>query len=252
MSPASLDRRPVPPRQPAPRSRRAQAADRTRLVLVVCALVTFALYRFPEGRYLAYPLMLLSTLAHELGHGFAALLVGGSFERFEMWADGSGVATWGGSGSRLELAFVAAGGLVGPAFVAALAFTAGRRPKGARRALLFSAFLLGVALLFVVRNLFGFVFVSMLLGFCLLVGLKASDDIAQLALVFLALQLALSVFSRGDYLFTPTAQTAAGPMPSDVGQMALALLLPYWFWGGLCGLFSVAVLAFGLWVYWRS
>jgi hypothetical protein len=238
--------------KPAPRTARAKAAERTRLVLVVCALVTFALYRFPEGRYLAYPLMLISTLAHELGHGLTAVLVGGRFVRFEMWADGSGVATWGGSGGRLELAIVAAGGLVGPAFVAALAFAAGRRPRGARRALLFCAFGLGLTLLLVVRNLFGVLFVGMLLLFCLLVGLKASDDIAQLSLVFLALQLALSVFSRGDYLFTPTAQTAAGPMPSDVGQMANALLLPFWFWGGVCGLFSVAVLAFGLWVYWRS
>ena len=235
-----------------PTSAQAQAAQRTRLMLIVCAVVTFGLYSFPEGRYIAYPLMLISTLAHELGHGLAAVLVGGEFVRFEMWADGSGVATWAGSGGRLELAIVAAGGLVGPAFAAAFAFMAGRRPKGARRALLFSAFVLGLALLLVVRNLFGIAFVAMLLAFCLFIGLKASDEISQLVLIFLALQLALSVFSRGDYLFTPTAQTAAGPMPSDVGQMAMALFLPYWFWGGVCGLFSVLVLAFGLKVYWRS
>jgi len=233
------------------KTRPLRPSERTRLMLLLSVVVTFALYRFSAGRYLAYPLMLLSALAHELGHGVTALLLGGRFERFEMWSDGSGVAMWGGSGGRLQLALVAAGGLVGPALVAALAFACGRTARGARGALLAAAFFLALALLLVVRNTFGVVFVLTILGLCLLVGLKASDELAQLILVFLALQLALSVFSRGDYLFTPVAETAAGPMPSDVGQIATALLLPFWFWGGLCGLFSVAVLVFGLRVYWR-
>lgn len=220
-------------------------------MLLVSVVLTFVLYQFSLGVYLVYPLMLLSTLAHELGHGVTALLVGGHFERFEMWADGSGVAMWGGSGGRLQLALVAAGGLVGPALVAALAFVCGRTARGARGALFAAAFFLALVLLLVVRNLFGFVFVLAVFFLCFLVALKASDEIAQLILVFLALQLALSVFSRGDYLFTPVAQTAAGTMPSDVGQMAAALFLPFWFWGALCGLFSVAVLVFGLRAYWR-
>jgi hypothetical protein len=40
-------------------------------------------------------------------------------------------------------------------------------------------------------------------------------------------------------------------MPSDVAQIAEAFLLPYWIWGGLCGLFSVSVLALGTWLYLR-
>ena len=39
-----------------------------------------------------HTLVLLSTLAHELGHGIAALLVGGGFESFVLYADGSGAA----------------------------------------------------------------------------------------------------------------------------------------------------------------
>jgi membrane-associated phospholipid phosphatase len=67
--------------------------------------------------------------------------------------------------------------------------------------------------------------------------------------VFLAVQLALSVFSRGDYLFTDVARTGEGTFPSDVANMSSALFLPYWFWGALCGAFSVAVLALGLRAY---
>ena len=226
-------------------------SDRARLMLLVSVVVTVVLYQVPAGRYLVIPLMLLSTLAHELGHGVTAILVGGSFERFEMWSDGSGVAVWGGSGGRLELALVAAGGLVGPALVAALAFSIGRTARGARGGLLVAALFLALALVLVVRNVFGGFFVLAIFVLCLGVGLRASDEVAQLVLVFLAVQLALSVFSRGDYLFTREAETAQGTMLSDVGQMASALFLPYWFWGAVCGLFSVVVLVLGLRTYWR-
>ena len=42
---------------------------------------------------LARPLVLLATLMHELGHGLAALMLGGSFAQLQLWADGSGVAS---------------------------------------------------------------------------------------------------------------------------------------------------------------
>ncbi|MEM7356279.1 MAG: M50 family metallopeptidase [Acidobacteriota bacterium] len=225
--------------------------ERARLVLLVSVGLTALLYIVPYGQYVAYPLMLLSTLAHEMGHGVAAILVGGTFHRFEMWADGSGVANWSGHVGPLQLAFVAAGGLVGPAVAAALGFAVGRTVRGARGALTAVAVILALALLLVVRNLFGFVFVAVVLAGCVLAARKASGEVAQLILIFLAVQLALSVFSRGDYLFTPVAETTGGTLPSDVGQMANALLLPYWFWGLVCGAVSVGVLIYGIKAYWR-
>jgi len=232
-------------------SERLHPTDRARLVLVVSIVVTAILYLVPYGWHVAYPLMLLSTLVHEMGHGVAALLVGGSFERFLMWPDGSGVAVWAGDTTGWRLGFVAAGGLLGPAVAAAAAFAAGRSLRGARNTLLVLAAILALALLLVVRNLFGFVFVAILALGLLVVARRASAEIAQLVLVFLAVQLALSVFSRGDYLFTPVAETSGGVMPSDVGQMESVLVLPFWFWGALCGGASVLVLAYGVRSYWR-
>lgn len=222
-----------------------------RVVLVVSVSLTALLYLIPQAAALAYPFMLLSTVAHEMGHGVTALAVGGSFHRLEMWNDGSGVAQVATPDSRLGRALVAAGGLIGPAVVAALAFAVGRTERGARRALLaFSAILL-LAIVLVVRGWFGLFFFAFVLVLCAVVAAKASGDVAQLVLVFLAVQLALSVFSRGDYLFTPVAETSAGAMPSDVGQIAQALWLPFWFWGAACGLASIAVLLYGLRIYWR-
>ena len=232
-------------------SRRLKPTERARLVLLVSVALTVALYIVPYGQYLAYPLMLLSTLAHEMGHGVAALLVGGSFHRFEMWPDGSGVAVWSGNVGPLSRAMVAAGGLVGPAVAAAAGFAVGRTVRGARGALTGLAAVMFLALLLVVRNLFGVIFVGVVLFGCAFAARKATGEVAQLLLIFLAVQLALSVFSRGDYLFTPVAETGAGTMPSDVGQMANALLFPYWFWGIVCGAVSVAVLLYGVKAYWR-
>ena len=61
--------------------------------LLISIALTLALwYVIPFGQFIAYPLTLLSTLAHELGHGLAALSVGHSFQSLKLYVDGSGVA----------------------------------------------------------------------------------------------------------------------------------------------------------------
>src|SRR5690606_22193015 len=86
----------------------------------------------------------------------------------------------------------------------------------------------------------------------LLVAMKAGELVSQGAVAFLATQLALSVFSRGDYLFTDVAVTGEGDHPSGVSHMAEALLLPYWVWGAGGGLVSLLVWLVGLWLCWRG
>ncbi|MCG8458597.1 MAG: M50 family metallopeptidase, partial [Holophagales bacterium] len=237
--------RATPARRPtAGTARRFSRNARTALVLAGAA--TGILYLIPHGHYVIYPLMLLSTLAHEMGHGVAALLVGGRFHAFHMWPDGSGVALWSAEPGRLRLALVAAGGLVGPALVAAFGFLGARTARGARTLLAVAVFLLALSLVLVVRGTFGWIFVLVLTAGLFFAARKGPDDLVQLVVVFLALQLALSVFSRADYLFVAEARTAQGIMPSDVARMAEALWLPYWFWGGVCGAVSLAVLLVGL------
>ncbi len=228
----------------------ATARRRARTALKWSVVITLALYVIPFGAFIAYPLLLAATLFHELGHGVAAILGGGTFETLRIYADGSGVAQHSGSASAGIRAFVAAGGLVGPATIAALTFVAGRTVRGSRGLLGIMAIALAVALALVVRNPFGVVFTSALvLGFGWL-ALRSSAGSVQLATVLLATQLALSVFSSADYLFTDTAVTGAGVMPSDTAQIATALGGPYWAWGLACGAFSLLVLAVG--VFWFS
>ena len=105
-------------------------------------------------------------------------------------------------------------------------------------------FLLVLAL-FLVRNPFGLAF-TILLGATLLGIALRAPALSHTVVLLLAVQLALSVFSRSDYLFTSMALTSTGPMPSDVAVMASALFLPYWFWGAVCGIASLGLLALGV------
>jgi hypothetical protein len=232
----------------------AMVERRTRWFLLGSVAVTAALYLVPYGIFINLPLIWLSTLVHELGHGFTAALLGGNFESFVMHPDASGAASWSAPGSfgPIRQAMVAAGGLVGPAILAAIGFILARNSRAAKYSLLAGTFMLVAIAVFVVRNGFGWGFVAVLALALGVLGTRKRPEVAQLGLVFLATQLAMSVFSRGDYLFMEYAETADGRMPSDVSQMADALIGPYWLWGAMCGLFSLAVLGMGLWVFFKG
>ncbi|HEX6973702.1 MAG TPA: M50 family metallopeptidase [Vicinamibacterales bacterium] len=213
-------------------------------VLTISLAATALLYFVPGGRLLAWPLVLVSTLAHELGHGLAAVVLGGRFESLVIRADASGFAAWSGAFSRLGVAAVAAAGLIGPADAAFVLLAVGRVPRRAPVLLAcLSVGLLLVAIL-LVRNVFGWWFTVVLAALCGAIPWRA-PRMSQGVVVFVAVQLALSVYSRGDYLFTKTALSSAGAGPSDVAVMAAALFLPYWFWGALCGALSLLLLYAG-------
>lgn len=220
--------------------------------LVLAVALTLAFYFVPLLTPFARPLVLLSTLFHELGHGLAALVVGGSFDRFEMWADGSGVAQHHGVGSAWARALVAAAGPLGPPASAAALFVAARRDRAAHVALaVLAGTLVAIAAIWT-RNAFGLAFVLAVGGLLGVLARYANAAVAQVTCAFLAVQLSLAAFSRSDYLFSATAETGGGTLPSDTSQMAQALVLPYWFWGGLLALISLAVLGLGLWSFARS
>jgi len=213
--------------------------------LIIASVLTAILYIVPFLHPLAYPFILMSTLFHEMGHGVAAIIVGGYFDSFRLWADGSGVASINGDFGSLSRALIAASGLLGPAIAASIFFCFINSEKRSRLALCFLGILLALSIMLVVRNIFGIIFIASVSALCFFFSLGVGYRYAQVVLAFIACQLALSVFSRSDYLFTAVAQTSEGPMPSDVAQIADALFLPYWFWGALCGLISLVILGFG-------
>lgn len=224
----------------------AHAKTARRSFWAVVAL-TAAVHLLPFGNVVGYPLLLLSTLVHELGHGMAAELVGGDLVRLQVFGNGSGVATSATSGGDLVRAFVAAGGLVGPAIAAAVGFLLARRTAWARIGLALLGVFLLVACVLWVRGLVGLgvaaAFALLCLGAAFLPPRLAW--VSQLWLLFTSVQLALSVFSRREYLFADSATTGAGVGASDTAAIADALVGPVVFWGTVVGLVSVGALVVG-------
>ena len=218
--------------------------SRIGLLLLLIGLSLW-LQRQPQLTLISYPLLLISTVPHEVGHGVAALLCGEQFISLEMHPDASGQAMHTVSSGRLCQAFIAAAGLLGPAIAAAFGFFMAPRKGGARLGLLTVGAGCLILVATVVKGLFANCFIGGLGVLLVLAAALAPPRACQLLLVFLSVQLSLSVFSRSDYLFTRTA----GSGPSDVEHIAQNLFLPYWFWGGLCGIFSLVVLIIGVWDY---
>lgn len=224
--------------------------------LIGAALLVFALHVLGSVlfivRILEAPLVWLSTFAHETGHGLAAIVVGGRFHKLVIYWDGSGVATHSGDLEGWARAVVSAGGLLGPAVLAAFFFWFGTRPRSSRIGLaVFGVAMLVIAAVFV-RNVFGLVFTIGCGALFVVCARKLSDERAQTAILFVAIQLALSVFSRADYLFTSVAETGAGEMPSDTAHIAEALGGTFWMWGLVVGAISILILAGGLAGVWLS
>ncbi|MGB3641665.1 MAG: M50 family metallopeptidase, partial [Rivularia sp. (in: cyanobacteria)] len=101
--------------------------------LIGAAVATVVLWQVPYGDYILYPFSILATWFHEMGHGLAAIFLGGNFRQLEIFPNGSGVATHSG---RLFLgpigrAFVAAAGLLGPPIAGAILILASRSFKTA-------------------------------------------------------------------------------------------------------------------------
>jgi hypothetical protein len=221
------------------------------IALVGSVAITLAMFLIPSPErtwWLLAPFRWLHIYVHEFGHGVAALLAGGEFDKFEMYTY-SGLAYTRISGS-LASAFVCAGGLCGPAVVGGVFLAMGRNARWARFALLAFGAFMAISLVLWTRTPFGWGFGATVAALSLLVALRARPAAAQMFLVFLGVQLALSVYTGGGYLFTQYVEIQNGHRgPSDTQAMADALGPPYWFWGIVCGGFSVLVLLVGVWMY---
>lgn len=214
-------------------------------ILLGAGVLTIGLHWIPFGTMALYPFLLFSTYAHELGHAIAAWQCNMDVQGVSMWTDGAGVAKYTGSPTGMQRATILAGGLLGPSIIALLCLWLGLSTRLARGALfVFGVLAIGSAVL-LMENTFGRTFAAGFGVIAIFIAFKTPEAFAQFTLLFVALQLALSVFSRSDYLFMESVTHGTEKMPSDVAAMATALGGPYWLWGSLVGFWSVLVLVLG-------
>ena len=217
-----------------------------RSLLILSSITIALIWQVPYGRQILYPLTLLATFAHEMGHGLTALLVGEQFDQLLLNADGSGMAMWRGNPGRVATALVAAGGLVGPSFAGIGLLLVSRSQRFARAVLATLAVVLVVTVAIWVRNAFGVVFLLSTAAILALAAKVLPAAVASFLLHLMAATLCLSWFTDLDYMFSAQATVNGMVRPSDSAVIAQALWLPYWFWGGVVACFSLAVAALGI------
>ena len=217
-----------------------------RSLLILSTITIVLLWQVPYGRQILYPLTLLATFAHEMGHGLTAMLVGEQFDQLLLNADGSGLAIWRGNPGQLATALVAAGGLVGPSIAGIGLLLLSRSQRHASAVLVALAAVIVVCVLVWVRNAFGVVFLLSTAAALALAAKVLPAAIASFLLHLMAVTLCLSWFTDLDYMFSAQATVNGVIRPSDSAAIADALWLPYWFWGGVVACFSLAVTALGI------
>lgn len=104
-------------------SSRTNSIQRDMLLAFAAFLVAFALWQMQGLFFVTYPLRLFVTMIHELGHGTAAILTGGSFVRFEVSQRGAGLAYTSGG---MRFVVIQAGYVGAALFGAALLFLTNR------------------------------------------------------------------------------------------------------------------------------
>jgi hypothetical protein len=218
------------------------------LWLVVAAVLSVILFQFYEGRLIMYPFTILATWFHEMGHGITAMLLGATFDKLEIFSNGSGVAHSYGEVflGNLGNALVAAGGLMAPPIAGSIFIMTGRTPKASKISLMVLSVVLFLSVVIWVRTLFGVCIISAFAMVIFAIAHYGKAGLQQFTIQFLGVQACINTYFQLSYLFMASAVINGQTMHSDTGSIAQNLFLPYWFWGGLIAISSFALLLFSL------
>ena len=219
--------------------------QRDLVILIGLALFSLLLAREPTIWWLLYPFRLLGTFVHELSHGLAAIATGGSFRRFVVNPDFSGMA-WSSGGARW---LVASAGYVGSAVFGGVLTILSARGVPARTLLVGLGVALGVLCLFFVRNVFGVVSGLLIaVAFCL-AGRQLPRRWASGLVLFLAVQMMLdALHSLLDLITVSAAMHGAA---TDAQIMAQATGVPALIWALLWNLSAIGILVAALRIAYR-
>lgn len=219
------------------------------LVPLVAAFSAFALSWLGP---LVFPFRLLTTIIHELGHGLAALLTGGQFINFVVFADGSGLAYTAG-GIRW---IIIPAGYVGTALFGAALILLGRNPRASRNALgLIGGALVLLSLRYALPTVFSPALAGGLLTLTMgiLIGVSFITIAWRLSTIWSLAMLNLVAFwvglsALGDLRGLIFLSTMPGH--SDAHAMAEITFLPPIFWACVWAVMSLAALGAALWYTW--
>ncbi len=209
------------------------------LGLLLLALALMVLWRLPVVGMVLYPFVLLKTFIHEIWHGIAAILTGGSFERMEIYADTSGKA-WSRGGTRW---IVASAGYLGTSFTGAALIVLAARGLPSRALLGALGALMILLSVTLVGNAFGRVsglgIGAGLLVAAIYLGRTWRDGL----LLVLAAAMVLDAINS---LLVLTRLSLGSEQHTDAATMAELTGIPALIWAGLWIALSVLMLLLAL------
>lgn len=216
---------------------------------MVAVAVSLVLPLVPYGRTLLYPFSLLATWAHEMGHGLAAELTGGRFDKLVLLRSTGGYALVGFE-SRFDSVVISTTGLLGPAIAGAAMIWLAARPRPSKWALAVLSVAVLLSVVFYVRGTFGF-FAMLAIGLVLAgIAFFAPDMVRIVVAGFIGVQFCLASWADRHYMFTKNFERDGLTRNSDTQNIAENLLLPYWFWGALILATSILIMSFSFWRAW--
>lgn len=184
------------------------------------------------------------TIAHEGGHALVALLCGRQLQGIRLHSDTSGVTVSKGRPDGVGMILTVAAGYIAPALVG----LAGVLILNVDHitALLWISILLLLAMLFLIRNLYGVISIVATGGVVFLISWFTPPEVqGGFAYVFIWFLL----FSGVRPVVELQTQRRRMPSPSsDADQLARLTGLPGTLWVMVFGLINVAVLALGVWL----
>ena len=223
----------------------------------LAGLFTLLITVVPILNLINYPFRLLLTIVHELGHGLAALLTGGSFLRFQISADGSGLAYTAG-GWRFV---VIAAGYLGVALFGAVLISLGRSHRASRVVLgIIGGGMILLALRYAVPTIFFGQIISGLLTtlasvifgvLFLWVALKATASLIIFLTHVVGIQAGLTAFT--DLFIVVDLSTRFFTAPAnDARSMAELTFIPAIIWAILWVLVALVLIGGAIWTTWLS
>ena len=233
------------------------STQQTLTLIGLAGLTAFLLAVIPLIGLINYPIRLLLTMVHELGHGLAALVTGGEFIRFVIFPNGAGLAYTAG-GWRFV---VIPAGYLGVAIFGAVLILLGRNHRWSRGAM---AVIGGAMIILTMRyglpsifstQIFSGILTTLsgvILGLVFLwVAVRAAPGWIIFLLHLLAIQAGLTAFSDLSTVIGISTRFFDVPV-NDAQNMAELTFIPAIVWALLWAIVALLLIGGAIWTTWLA
>ena len=193
--------------------------------LVILLGLSLLLSFFSWGRRILFPFQIFTTWVHECCHALTALFLGGESIRITLSPDGSGLTQFKIPEGRLRNAIIASSGYLGASLSGCLIFYLAM--NNAHFMIVFLCVLIGLSLLFWIRNFFGILSALLLGGVLYALNYSPMNHYVHEVLLFLSIQTALNALFDIRTLFGYQSKKSNS---SDAHILQKLFFLPHWCW----------------------